>query len=61
MHRGFEVGNSCELEIIDKAITELRMYFNGELTEFSVETGFYGTDFEKRCGNNCLKYRMAQP
>lgn len=47
MHRGFEVGNSCESEIIDKAIIELRMYFNGELTEFSVETEFYGTDFEK--------------
>lgn len=47
MHRGFEVGNSCESEIIDKAIAELRMYFNGELTEFSVETEFYGTDFEK--------------
>ncbi len=47
MHRGFDVSNSCESEIIDKAITELMMYFNGELTEFSVETEFYGTDFEK--------------
>lgn len=49
-----------ETKLLKETDRQLREYFSGQRKEFTLPLLLRGTDFQKRCGRRCAKFRLGK-